>query len=78
MKYLLDTNICIYMFKGQYGLPERIRTVGFDELIFGAKSNRVGQNLAVVNEFAQNTTILPIFTALDLYGREKARLKLLG
>ena len=89
MKFLLDTNICIYMFKGLYGLPERISTVGFDEfsiseitlaeLIFGAyKSNRAEQNLAIAHEFAQNITILPIIDALDFYGREKARLRSLG
>jgi tRNA(fMet)-specific endonuclease VapC len=77
------------MFKGLYGLPERIRLIGFGEfsiseitlaeLIFGAyKSNRVEQNLAVVYEFARNVTILPIIGALDLYGQEKARLRSLG
>jgi len=89
MKFLLDTNICIYMFKGLYGLPARISTVGFDEfaiseitlaeLIFGAyKSKQIERNLSVVNEFSQNIAILPIIGALDFYGREKARLQSLG
>ncbi len=89
MKYLLDTNICIYMFKGQYGLPQRISTIGFGEfaiseitlaeLIFGAyKSSQIERNRAVVDEFARNVAILPIIGALDIYGKEKARLKSLG
>ncbi len=89
MKYLLDTNICIYMFKGLYGLPDRIEAIGFDEfsiseitlaeLIFGAyKSQKIEQNRAVVDEFAQNITIFPIIGAFDYYGREKARLKSIG
>ena len=89
MKFLLDTNICIYMFKGLYGLPERIKTIGFDEftiseitlveLIFGAyKSQQVERNLAIAHEFAQSITVLPIIGALDFYGREKARLRSLG
>lgn len=89
MKYLLDTNICIYMFKGQYGLPERISAIGFDEfaiseitlaeLIFGAyKSNQTERNRAVVDEFSRNIAVLPIIGALDFYGSEKARLRSLG
>ena len=89
MKYLLDTNICIYAFKGKYGLPERIRAVGFDEfaiseitlaeLIFGAyKSNQIRPNREIVDTFAKSTTILPIIEALDVYGREKTRLQLIG
>lgn len=85
MKYLLDTNICIYMFKGLYGLPERIRTVGFGEfaiseitlaeLIFGVyRSNRIAQNRTVVDEFAKHITIIPISGVMDIYGQEKARL----
>ena len=89
MKFLLDTNICIYMFKGLYGLPDRIQTVGFDqfaiseitlaELIFGAyKSQRIEQNRAVIDTFAQSVSVLPIIGAFDIYGREKARLRSLG
>ena len=89
MKYILDTNICIYFFKGLYGLSERIEVVGFDEfaiseitlaeLIYGAhKSQNVQRNMSVVHEFAQSITVLPIIGALDIYGREKARLKTQG
>jgi len=89
MKFLLDTNICIYMFKGLYGLPDRIQTVGFDqfaiseitlaELIFGAyKSQRIEQNRAVIDTFAQSISVLPIIGAFDIYGREKVRLRTLG
>ena len=30
MEYLLDTNICIHYFKGQFGLKERIEKIGFE------------------------------------------------
>ena len=89
MKFLLDTNICIYMFKGLYGSPDRIKAVGFDqfaiseitlaELIFGAyKSQQIEQNRAVIDTFAQSISVLPIIGAFDIYGREKARLRALG
>ena len=89
MKYLLDTNICIYSFKGLYDLPKKIEAIGYDEfaiseitlaeLIFGAyKSQNVRKNMEVVNSFAQSITILPIFSSLEIYGREKARLQTQG
>lgn len=89
MNYLLDTNICIHYFKGQFGLNEKFRQVGFSacaiseitlaELNYGAeKSNNVTKNKQVVEEFADKITVLPIFDAIDLYGKEKARLKTAG
>ncbi len=31
--YMLDTNVLIAMFKGQYGIQEKIHTVGFDRCL---------------------------------------------
>jgi len=89
MNYLLDTNICIYYFKGQFGLKEKIEEKGFQEfaiseitlaeLIYGAeKSQRKEQNLKVVEDFADKITIIPILTSIRIYGKEKARLKTKG
>ena len=89
MDYLLDTNICIYYFKGQFDIKERIRKVGCEkfaiseitlaELVFGAeKSQKKDKNIKVVEDFAEKITILPIFEAIRIYGKEKARLKIKG
>ncbi len=89
MEYLLDTNICIYYFKGQFELKRRIEQIGFQnfaiseitlaELIFGAeKSQNKVQNLKVVEDFSERITILPIFDSIKIYGKEKARLKQKG
>ena len=89
MGYLLDTNICIHYFKGQFGLKEKIENTGFEnfaiseitlaELIYGAeKSQKVKKNLEVVENFADKIEILPILTCLRVYGKEKARLKSMG
>lgn len=89
MDYLLDTNICIYYFKGLFGLKEKIEKIGFEnfaiseitlaELIYGAeKSQKVEKNLEVVEDFADKIEILPILTSLRIYGKEKARLKSIG
>lgn len=89
MDYLLDTNICIHYFKGQFGLKDKIEQIGFQkfaiseitlaELIYGAeKSLKKDQNTKVVENFAERITIIPIFDSIKIYGREKARLKQSG
>lgn len=89
MKYLLDTNICIHLFKGKYNLNEKIETAGLlncaiseitlAELVFGAEnSENPRKNLSIVETFAEQIIILPIFDAIFRYGKEKARLKKLG
>lgn len=86
MDYLLDTNICIYYFKGQFQLKDKIEKIGFKrfaiseitlaELIYGAeKSQKKSKNTEVVENFAERITIIPIFDSIKIYGREKARLK---
>ena len=89
MDYLLDTNICIYYFKGQFQLKEKIEKIGFRrfaiseitlaELIYGAeKSQKKSKNTEVVENFAERITIIPIFDSIKIYGKEKARLKQKG
>lgn len=89
MDYLLDTNICIHYFKGQFGLKEKIEDAGFENcaiseitlvaLLYGAeKSQKVDKNLKVIEDFAGKIEILPILTSLRIYGKEKARLRSIG
>jgi len=88
-KYLLDTNICIFLLKGKYNLNVKLKQVGLQncyiseitlaELKFGAEcSNRISENTEMVDGFAQELTIVPIFNSLDIYAKEKARLKKSG
>ena len=89
MEYLLDTNICIYYFKGQFNLREKIKRIGYDkmaisevtlaELIYGAeKSQKRETNMKVIEDFSEKVAIIPIFEAIRIYGKEKARLKTKG
>jgi len=90
MKYLLDTDISIFYLRGKYNINQKLKdVVGYDncfiseitlaELKYGAElSERVEKNVNSVNEFATKIGILPIFNCLDLYAKEKARLKKLG
>ena len=90
MKYLLDTDISIFYLRGKYNINQKLKEIiGYDncfiseitlaELKYGAElSERVEKNKISVNEFANKVGILPIFNSLDLYAKEKARLKKLG
>jgi len=88
-KYLLDTNICIYFLKGKYKLNEHLKKVGLRnccisevtlaELKYGAEcSDRVAENMKMIDSFAQEVTIVPIFNSLNVYAKEKARLRKAG
>lgn len=86
MKYLLDTNICIYFLKGKYSLKDKFEEIGFDnlyiseitvaELKYGAeKSSYPHKNRKVIQKLSSRFKQIPIFNALDIYAKEKARLK---
>jgi len=88
-KYLLDTNICIYYIKGLYNLDKKIEAIGSEncfiseitvaELKFGVEnSNYLEKNRKAIETFLDGIKIIPIYTALDFYAKEKARLKKTG
>lgn len=89
MDYLLDTNIFIYFLKGRFGLVEKIERIGFEnlfiseitvaELKYGVeKSANPDKNRPIINELIDKFKQLPIYGALDIYAKEKARLKKAG
>ncbi|MBS3771955.1 MAG: type II toxin-antitoxin system VapC family toxin [Bacteroidales bacterium] len=89
MKYLLDTNICIYFLKGKFQLNKKIRQAGiqncaiseitYAELIYGAEnSDSIEKNLQTIEKFTDQIVILPIFNAIHIFGKEKARLRSKG
>ncbi|GAB3008511.1 type II toxin-antitoxin system VapC family toxin [uncultured Cyclobacterium sp.] len=89
MKYLLDTNICIHFLRGKFGMIEKFQELGtenfaisevtFAELVFGAEnSTNPKKNLELIEVFTDQVLILPIFNAIYLYGKEKARLRSIG
>ena len=89
IKYLLDTNICIYLLKGKYNLNEQFKKVGLTncciseitlaELKYGAEcSNSTAENLKMIDDFAKEITVIPIYNSLNIYAKEKARLRKAG
>lgn len=88
-KYLLDTNICAYFLNGKFNLEEKIEEVGFEncvvseitiaELKYGVeKSTLKEKNRKTLETFQTKFDVIPIFPALDIYAKEKARLKTKG
>jgi len=88
-KFLLDTNICIYFIKGQFDLHKKITAVGEEncllseitiaELKYGVENSaQKEKNRKIIEAFVSKFDILPIFPVLDIYAKEKARLKTRG
>ncbi|MBS1776107.1 MAG: type II toxin-antitoxin system VapC family toxin [Bacteroidetes bacterium] len=88
-KYLLDTNICIYFVKGQFDLHHKIKAIGEEncllsevtiaELKYGVENSiQKERNRKNIEAFTDKFDVLPIFPVLDIYAKEKARLKTQG
>lgn len=88
-EYLLDTNICIFYMKGLFDLKSKIQKAGSDncfiseitlaELKFGVENSQAKErNASALDNFLTGVLLLPIFPALDVYAKEKARLRKAG
>ena len=90
-KYLLDTNICIFLLRGKYNVYKKIDTVGLDYcyiseisvavLKFGAELGRrqgIHHRQQSLDEFISSIHVLPITGTLNLFASEKVRLRLAG
>ena len=88
-KYLIDTNTCIYYIKGKYELNKKfekadpdncfISEITLAELKFGVEnSEKKEKNQKALDNFLTGVKIVPIFHSLDLYAKEKARLRKSG
>jgi tRNA(fMet)-specific endonuclease VapC len=88
-KYLLDTNICIFFIKGQYSLYNKIAAVGSEncfisemtvaELKYGVENSKTPEVLRnVVEAFIPKFAVLPIYNSLDIYAKEKSKLRKQG
>lgn len=90
LKYLLDTNIVIYVIKrrpmevlemfNQHADRMAISAISLSELYHGAeKSAKVTQNLAVVEEFTSQLEVLPYTAkASQHYGAIRSELEKIG
>lgn len=86
MKYLLDTNICVFFIRGKYNLYTIFKEKGIEncsiseltvfELKFGAEnSSDPIKSHWVVNEFIKRFSIIPISEIADKYAEIKVKLR---
>ena len=89
MKYLLDTNVLVAMFRKQHGIRESILRAGIDnclvseatlaELKVGAYKTNDPRQWREVKETSEAFAIVPITAKdFDLYARNRALLESLG
>ena len=85
MGYLLDTSICVAIFRGNRHVAEKLNEVGKEqcfitqivvaELLFGAyRSMHVEENLEQVREFIKEVRVLPFNDCVKIFATERARL----
>jgi tRNA(fMet)-specific endonuclease VapC len=88
-KYLLDTNIVIFLLRSKHRIHEKIAFVGLNncfiseitlaELKVGAeKSHDPSHSHHLVDTFAETVSVLPISNVLDVFATEKIRLEKAG
>lgn len=90
MKYLLDTDTCVFWLKGNEHIEQKVLTVGIDnvalsfinvsELYYGAyKSQRVEANLAMVRRLTTQLHVVESDeTISEMFGELKAILESAG
>lgn len=87
--YLLDTCICVFLFRNKYNIEKRLNQIGYKdcyvsevtlaELRYGAyKSDRTEQNLDLIERFSEKVNIVPFVETIDFYAKEKNRLNKQG
>lgn len=91
MKYLLDTNIIIFWIKGRFNIADKITEVGavncyvsevtVAELRYGVECSLpdvIEEKRKRIESFLENLQIVPFTVAIEIYAKEKARLRFAG
>ena len=88
-QYLLDTCICVFLFRQKFEIAEKLVGIGASqcfvsevtivELKYGAyKSNRLKENLDLIDRFISKINIVLFAESVDFFAQEKNRLRSLG
>lgn len=89
MAYLLDTSTCVFFLRGKLNLAEIIKSKGREnfyiseitvlELYYGAEnSDNPTKSAKSVDNFINGLTVIPIFSSIKRYAKEKVRLRKIG
>ncbi len=87
--FLLDTSICIALFRGNHEVERRMNALGTHlcfisdvvvaELKYGAfMSERVKQNLEQISDLTKIIKVIPFSDCIDVFCQEKLRLRKTG
>lgn len=85
----MGSPICIYYLKGMFQLDRVIHKIGIEncfisevtvaELKYGVENSKTPEVMRpLVNALIPKFTIIPIYDALDIYAKEKSRLRKIG
>jgi len=88
-QYLLDTNIIVFLLRGQMGIRDSIERIGIDqchiseityaELLYGAEcSSDPAKNTALVDRVLEDINMIPISSSLKVFAKCKAHLRKIG
>lgn len=88
-KYLLDTNIVIFLFRQKFQIQKKMAFAGLQncfiseitlaELKIGAESSAdPAKNHTLINLLTETVAVLPISKVLDVFASEKVRLNKAG
>ena len=83
--YLLDTSVCVALFRGSRSVSEKLNAVEMDccyvtdvvvaELIVGAyKSERTKENLEQIADFVTDVQVIPFAETMHVFAQERVRL----
>lgn len=83
--YLLDTSVCVALFRGNRSVSKKLNEVGKDccyvndvvvaESIVGAyKSNRTKENLEQIADFVSDVQVIPFAETMHVFAQERVRL----
>ena len=83
--FLLDTSICIALFRGNRAVAHKLDEVGMQncyvndvviaELLVGAYySEHIEENMRQVNDFISKITVIPFADSVHTFAKEKVRL----
>ncbi|MDR0866720.1 MAG: type II toxin-antitoxin system VapC family toxin [Candidatus Symbiothrix sp.] len=89
MKYLLDTNICVFFFRDKFNIIPVLKQKGINncciseitlvELRYGAEnSQNPSKHHELIDEFLKRIVVIPITDSIRVFAKEKVRLKKAG
>lgn len=89
MAYLLDTSTCVFFLRGQLNLDQKLKEKGREnfyvseitilELYYGAEnSDKPDKSYRAVADFLSGLKIIPIYSSMKRYAKEKVRLRRIG